>query len=159
MKCAIVLVLCRLFATHIQPSAKPPWCFFIGFSSTNLKPSFDLHFFVHHKFPSISIMLSSSSGYAADNNVSGIADACVPADQPAPTPPVHTATSRHSNLLPLFRRIAESDIPAHLREADSMNLQDAVGEPDVCSFPLPPHLYATWARQAHINITLDQLKY
>lgn len=56
-------------------------------------------------------MLSFSTGSATDANVSGIAKIRVSADQPAPIPPIHTATSRHNNPHLLLRRIAGSHVP------------------------------------------------
>lgn len=93
--------------------------------------------------PSIIPMPSSSTGSATDANASGIAKSRVPVGKSAPNSLTYTATSRLTNLLPLYRRIIGSDIPACHREPAARVLRDTIGEPDFCSAPLPPDLYAT----------------
>lgn len=62
-------------------------------------------------------MPSYSTGFATDDNVSGIVESRVFTDRPASFSPLQTATSRFSNLLPPSRHIARRVIFARLRGA------------------------------------------
>lgn len=76
-------------------------------------------------------MSINSTGLATNANVPGVAKTPVTADQPAPVPPVYTATSRRANLLPPSPRTNGSDISAPRQEAAAMESRDNIGKQNV----------------------------
>lgn len=82
-----------------------------------------------------------------------IVDFRVPADQPAPDSPVHTASSPCVKLLPQSRHISAIDISTNRREAPAMAPQVMIGEPDVQSAALSFGMYVAWAHYSRLNIT------
>lgn len=103
-------------------------------------------------------MLSSTTGSATDASVSGIIKSCVTAGQPSPNPLTYTTASRRIKLLPPYRPVAGSNIPALRSETAAMDSLDIIVERDVHNAPLLPDLHATWARYASIKITYVQLE-
>lgn len=87
-------------------------------------------------------MPSNSSGSATDVNASETAEFYVTAGGPTFVPPINTATSRPTNLLPPSLRVAGNDIPIRRREAAAMVLRITIGEPEVLSVPFFFHTHA-----------------
>lgn len=127
------------------------------YSSTISNAPFTFHTFVHLQISFDHLHASNSTGFATVSSVSEIAEFRVPADRPAPIPPIHTATSICTNHLPPSCSIAGSDISIRRGEADGMEMQDTIWVPEVCNDPLPPFLHVAWVCYARINISLDQL--
>lgn len=85
-------------------------------------------------------MLSSSTCSITDLCVTRIEEACVQAEQPAPTSSIYGSLSSHTVLLPPSHRIAEKDISVCRCEETAMELRDIIEKPDVRNVPLPPGL-------------------
>lgn len=125
---------------------------------TNFNTGWDWHYSLNTRLPILRLLLfihpysltsavqsNNSSWYATDASISGIAESRVPADQPEPASPFHTATYRRTNLLPPSRRIAGSDMPIHHMKAATMEPQFSIGEPDVQDALSPFSMHADWA--------------
>lgn len=83
-----------------------------------------------------------STGSATNLVVSGIVESLVSSDLTIPIAPIHTATSRRTNFLPSFCRIARGEVPACRSEANAMELSYTFGEPDVQNAFLLSDLHA-----------------
>lgn len=147
--------LCPLEARIQQTSKLPGGC---HLSANTHILTLCLTLFIHYT-PSTSTMpsnkLTESATYA---NVSGIAESCVPADQPASFSPLYIANIRLTNLLPPSRHIVGSDPRARCRESAAMEPQFTIGEPEVRNTSLPSDIYAAWARFPRLHITQDMLE-
>lgn len=103
----------------------------MGYSPSSLKLSSLFNLFDQDQFSSIAVISPSQTGCATNASVSEIKESRVLADQPAPIPPIHTATSYRTYLLPPSLRIAVSDMPIRPREVAAMEAQLTIGDPDV----------------------------
>lgn len=79
-----------------------------------------------------------------DVNTSRITESCATADQPGSISLIRTITSYGTDILSLSRCIVESVTIADRLEAEAIQLQIIIGEPDVRVGPISPDLHATW---------------
>lgn len=130
----------RLFKIGCEPyltSCDPALGCFHRISINIFQPYILVPLSHHLEFFLITIILSNATGSAIDASVSGITESRVPADQPATIPPIRTATSRRTTLLPPSRLIAGRKIPIFRKKGAAIELQFMIGEHDDRN---PPYL-------------------
>lgn len=121
-KLLIVRVCWWFVPNRIKPNATPPWGVVNGYPLTILRPPLSFFLSFISSFPSIAFMPSNAASSTTDADVSGITESCVPTDQSALVPPIHTAISRRTDLFPSFCRSVKSDVFIFRRESSCLGV-------------------------------------